>query len=575
MAKVLPVALALGSLVLAGCVSPLTPAGTAPPLVEDLLGRLTLLDGGFEIEAPVHVLLIGFAPGTAAAVQAALSEPKIEHEYLDFARDFPPSLPTEEVGGTVPMPVVPVAQYRIHDASPELAAAFFAAVKPVEGADGIYDANAAEEWLAANLPAAGFPVDPATPAMVLLHASAQLGEHGWRTTFPQGYLEPVRVFGERTPLLVMDVSAIEDPYVTTAVTPPARVPSPVPLPIPPSPVASPFPTQPVEREAYNYPLESNGADAVDVLALAITDATHFRLLQSSIYPITTKPCHAVTLVLALRGYSLAEAMDLKAESYLSLPTLQGAFDNLTGKGNTIVDLKVLNLPQDDPALEAVIPRSALTLDAFRYWVDMNWDQYWVPHDGCEPYVSFLVSGDRSDFLGFGGIALYGVKDTHRMSFSVIDDLRRIREDERSPLAGALGDAPGLTQRPESIQRYDIVNRLYAHETGHLMGQHHPHNVIRTDDGTPTTPAFSAVWSVMSYQNRERVTDFGAIDHANYMRNRAGFVVQAAIHGGLQNETEFQEALQLLAEYRWQEAGDLLVPLLAEGHSEDCAAARAC
>lgn len=573
--RVPAVGLLLASL-LAGCLNPLAPTAV-PDVVEEVLGKVTLTESGFEIEAPVHVMLIGFEPGTAAAVQAKLPAAKLEHEFFDFARAFPPDpamvVADEEAGGTIPMPVVPVAQYRIHEAPPMLSESFFARVLEQPVADGVYDANLAEDWLFEILPQHGFPVEAANPAMVIIHGGSTLAAgHAWRTTFTQGWLEPVRVWGERTPLLVMDISAIEDPYVTTTNTPPVP-PLPVFLPIPPGPpypVATPVPYRPVEREEYNYPLESNGPDGADVVALAVTDATNFRLLQSSIYPVTTKPCHAVTLVLALRGYSVAEAADVKAASFLSLPLLQGAFDNLTGKGNTHVELKVLNLPQDDPALEAVIPRSSQTLNVFRWWVDQNWEQYWVPVEGCEPYVSFLVSGDSGYALGFGGIAMYGVKDTHRISLSVIDDLRRLRES--GPLAPTQG-MPGLVERNESIANYDLVHRLFGHETGHLMGQHHPHNVIRTDDGTPTTPAFSAVWSLMSYQNRERVNDFGFVDQANFMRNRAGFVIQAAIHEELQGTPEFQLALDHLAAYRWKEAGDVLVPKLDGGHDEGCAAAR--
>lgn len=550
--------------VLAGCVAPLEPTAGPASVVEDLLARVRLLErGGFEVDAPVHVMLIGFPAGTAAAVQGKLGTAPIEHEYLDFARAFPPEPATllADVGGTLPEPVIPVAHYLVHDAAPELTEAFlaFAASADVEGAEGILDANAAEDWLAGTLPAHGFPVDAATPALVVLHGGETLGDHGWRTTFPAGWLEPVRAFGERTPLLVFDVSAREDPYVTTG---PFAVPV---IGVTP-PVATPLPPRAIEREPYNYVVDAASPELADTLALLVEDAAHFRLLQSAIYPITTKPCHAVTLILAIRATSLAERAGYGAEGLLDVEALTRAFENLVGEGRAFVDLKVLRLPLDDPVLEAVIPRSAETLDVFRWWLDENWDTYWMPHEGCEPYVSFLVSGDTTQQMGFSGIAMYGVQATHRISFSIVDDLRRIRWNHAGPGEEVVND------KPESIDAYDAVMRLYAHETGHLMGQHHPHNVIRTDDGTPTTPAFSAVWSVMSYQNRERMADFGAIDRANHMRNRAGFVIQEAMHAGLEDAPEFRDAIAHLARYEWQEAGDLLVPLLQDHHAQGCAGA---
>src|SRR5207245_2115071 len=85
--------------------------------------------------------------------------------------------------------------------------------KVTDSKNGALDANAAEAWLATNLPRVGATLDPNDPVFVVLHGGAALGKHTWRHTFSHGYIEPVRVFGEHQPLTIFDASATPDPYV--------------------------------------------------------------------------------------------------------------------------------------------------------------------------------------------------------------------------------------------------------------------------------------------------------------------------------------------------------------------------
>jgi hypothetical protein len=106
---------------------------------------------------------------------------------------------------------------------------------------------------------------------------------------------------------------------------------------------------------------------------------------------------------------------------------------------------------------------------------------------------------------------------------------------------------------------DWVNFLFSHETGHLFGQRHPHD-ISTNGGPPGGMTFAAIWSAMSYQQDGKIPLFGAVDQNNYARNRAGFLIDAAlaIDAGA---PEIAQALQLAGEYRWMEAGDSLLDLV--------------
>lgn len=508
---------------------------------------LALLDGGVpEIQVPVDVVLVGFEAGVADELASRLEPERVDHRAMSFLRVFPPDPenPQPPLSSTgVGAPTVPVAQFRVHQAPAALEAAFFDAVAEarVPGADGaIYDANAVEAFLAGTLPDHGLEVDPNRPALVLVHGNDVLPEdHAYRYTYPSGYLEPVRVFGERKPLLVADLSARPDPYVTSD----------------PGPLGGILlPNEPPDD--YDRPIPASGDEAVEAAANAVVEATHFRLLQGSIYPVTTRPCHALTLVLGIRATGVTHALPTHAQALelVDVEGLEASFENLTGRDNVFVDLDVRMLPQDDPVLDAASRGGLGGNDAVRWWIDENWETYWVPHEGCEPYVSFLVFGDAVDPISFG-VGGYDTERSHRISFSVVDGRNLLTETYRGPAEET------VHQRPDSRDGYDWVNLFYAHEAGHTVGQRHPHD-ISTMEGSATDRSFSSVWSVMSYQTGDRVVDFGAVDRANYQRNRAGWLVQAAVEADLDGTGEFERALAHLEDYRWLEAGRVLDELLA-------------
>jgi hypothetical protein len=543
-ARVLVLALALTAPLVAGCVAPaqLAPAGLDAGPVADVL---KLLDGGgFEVRVPVHLALMGFEPGTSAALQSALEPERIEHLASSAALNLPPDPAAATASGLLPLPVIPTAVYVVHEmpaAFTDVTLARVAASRMGDAAGAVFDGNVLEDWLATELPGQGVPLDTDTPALVFLHAGGGLPEgHAYRYSYLGGYVEPVRLVGERAPLLVMDVSAAADPYVV------AR---------PPSPEGIAFGTVfgRAEPQAFDRPLARGGADVVEVLREAAVEATNYRLLQGSLYPPTTLPCHAITLILGVRGAALTEVLPgyTRAQGAVDAASLDRAWENITGRGTVEVDVRVLRMPLDDPVLDAVSRGGLGTLDALRFWLDANWQRYWVAHEGCEPYVSFLVYGDAADADSFG-IATYDVQRSHRVSFAVVNEATRVRDEWRGPAADLAGT------RDASRAKMDWVNLFFAHETGHLIGQQHTHNIQRAGSDLPGTRwSFSSVWSAMSYQTDDKTLDFGAVDRANYHRNRAGYLLQAAQAEGLEGSTVWKGATQALAAYRWAEAGRLL------------------
>lgn len=515
---------------LAGCLSTSEPLPA--PSVPALDAALRVLDdGAFELDVPVDVVLIGFDAGTAGALAAALGPE-----------------PVRQASGGGLLPARPTAVFRIHEASGALTAdalAFIAASPAADASGDIYDANAVEDWLAARLPAEGVPLDPNTPALVLLHGGDVLPEgHGYRYSYPLGWLEPVRLFGERHPLLVLDVSAAEDRYVTE-------------------------PPFSAERTAfgavfgasmpdpYDFPLAPGGGATVEALAEAARDAVQYRLLQGPAYVPRIEPCHAVTLVLGVRAASATEALPgyAAAADSVNLTLLDAVWENVTGEGTVEVDLVVRMLPVEDPALDAVSRGGLGGAEAAKTWIALNWQDYWVPHDGCAGYVAFLVFGDAADADSFG-IAMQDDATGHRVAIIVVNDLTRIRDQWSGPAAEAIatGDASRVP---------DWVTYLYAHEVGHLLGQAHPHNAAFEDGTLGTDRSFSSIWSAMSYQTDDRVSDFGVMDRTNFARHRAGEVLRAAVAQDLQDSPEFAAALEALAGYRWKDASDALGPVLRD------------
>lgn len=543
-------------LVVAGCLAPAAPV--EPEAIPDVkLPDVVLLpeDRAAQIDVPVRVVLVGFAEGTAEALQTALTPAKIDHDFLHAPNGVtqPESnaffLPVESIFTN---PLLPVAQYKVEAANATTTTAIlaFAAASKVADAEGtLYDGRAVEAMLATT-----FAPAPATPILVVLHGGETLGaEHGWRYTYETGWLDDVRIFGGLLPVLVYDASALPDPYVTrTSLTDPA------------------FDVVfgPVEPRAYDYPIENGGDATVEALAQAATDAAHFRLLQGPIYPVTTAPCHSILVYVGVRATALAHRLgSAEVESLVDSATITSAFRNLTGE-SVNVTVKVVQLPHEDPALD-LATRNDANYDLFRAWADMNWGTFFED-DGCEQYLSTLVVSDAAE--GVHGIALVDVEKNRRVSFSWLDDLTRLTEEDGAPLFGA----PLLGGRAASRETSRWATFVPVHETGHLFGLTHPHTAIRDADVEGERPpsrftwAFSATWDSMTYQALDRIADYGAIAQANWHRNRVGFVLEAARHQELEGTPEFAAAVDLLKQYRWAEANAILLPKIEAGHDEGCA-----
>ncbi len=552
MSKFLPSLVAI-PILLAGCVGPAADSVDPTDLPRALETVLTLLDKkGFRIDQPVDVYVVGFEAAVAAKLQATLQPEEVYGAASDVVINFPPTAEGTLGGSSLPLPAIPRAVYRVHDVPEDFAHAFFANVSARSLGNGALDANAAEDFLAKNLLEEEQSRDPNRPAFVLLHGQDDLPEnHAWRYSYPHGWLEPVRAFGERNPFVVYDVSAKPDPYVTENRFSPEGV-----------FFRTVFGDNPVK--AYNFPLAPGGDETVRLLAELTVDATHYRLLQPALYPISTKPCHHITFVMGIETASLTEALSLgpKARALVDLDGIRSGFENLTASGVTI-DLNVLMLPQDDPALDALMRTAANGvfvafpfLDAMRFYLDQNWEKYVTHKTGCEEYLSLFLFGDLATKGDFGGMGTYDVTADRRISFSLWPELNRLR---------ATYEGPGrdvLRTTPDSEDPWNTLNVLVAHETGHLFGQHHPQHVQHAAGESPQIDTFQSVWSVMSYETDWRVHEFSDIDAANWQRNRAGYAVQRAQLSDQTGTDEFAEAIQALEAYRWGAAYDALSPILA-------------
>lgn len=516
-ARLLPTLVVLVLLVLAGCVVPATP-GAVPeetPRARPLASSADASEPGFgartggdalTVDVPVPVILVGFPAGFTDRLAPHLDARPVAHAVVDSGVTLPEQRPDRRL----PHPLVPTPRYDVRPLSGEATATFFQRLQAeATVAPGLYDAVQAERILADVLADEGLAPPPEAPSLVLLHSAPFLPSHAYRQTYPAGALDEVRFFGEREPFLVMDVSARRDPWV-------------------------------VQGAPYEIPLNLDGRSAPATVALLLRDLVEFRLLQGPVFDVPTERCHGVTVLGLSRPTSSGNVPSfVSAFGRLDKEGVRNAFVNLTRGHEVHVDLRLLLLPVDDPALHAVA--ATRQMETIRWWITTHWEDYWVPHEGCEAYVSVLIDGDLVDPTG--GLATYHVEHDRRISLSLASDWDRLCEVYRY----CVDPNPG---------RWEYPNLLVTHETGHLFGQGHPHDVTLADGTYVEKWAFSSGYTAMSYQPGDALWDFGAIDRNNWARNRVASLYVDAGGDAIPDE-EVAPVLAAMAVQDWDEAARLL------------------
>lgn len=514
----------------------LAACGTSVPPAEQQVARsssqaegaASWVDGRLEVSVPTPVVLLGFPAADALKLGAALTPHVVDHSSMDLAQLLMPDL--EEVqedgpvnsapivgGDQVVLPILPQAVYAVQAAPSAMEAEFGQALESARLDGEGYDANTIEDWLAAALPRFGFPLNPNAPSIVVVHLGrwGATGNHWWRIQGVTGLLDQVRVFGERHPLLVLDASAQADPWNAT-------------------------------DEDFASPVETS---ATETIAGFVREATEYRLLQGSIYPVAQAPCHAVTGIVGIRPTSLSESglFMRPVEQALVQERVKQAFDHLTGT-DVFFDLKVLELPLDDPQLDAITRGEFPLMEVLRGYLTVMWEQYHVDHPGCEEYLSVVVQNDAASVPGGGilGIGTYDDSPGKRISMSWVHEAFRLLWDPESPIA----DAPLGCQACDGKEYLNWWEYLLSHETGHLFGQRHPHDITSSSSDSGSSDAFSSIWSSMSYQQDGRMIDFGAVDHNNWMRNRAAFALGAAADAGRVGTPEWERAMAAAGSLDW-------------------------
>ena len=480
------------------------------------------VDDRLAVDVPVPVITVGLPETTVAGLRAALQPHTVDHGNGDINQSLPPDLEEaqdKDVLVLMPLsgeffshPVLPTARFDVREAPASLQDEFRAALERARVGDGRFDAIAIEDWLADRLGRKGLAPNPNAPTIVLLHLAAfGEGPHAWKLQGRTGWLEPVRVFGERHPMIVIDPSAERDPWVST-------------------------------ESSYLEPVPN---DAVEAMAEFVRDAVEYRVLPASVYPVAQASCHAVTAIVGVRPTSVAEATSLMrtVRDALNPEWIEEAFDHLTG-GNAVLDLKVLQLPVDDPALDAIARGEFANFETLRAWLTLNWEQYHVDHPGCEEYLAVVFAGDVASVPGGGvlGIGTYDDSPGKRIAMGWVHDIFRLTFDPESPLCRfGCGGKDYL----------NWWNYLLIHEGGHIFGQHHTFHKVNIDGSLGTNESFSSVWSSMSYQDDGRCADLGALDHASWMRNRAGFALRLAAREGREGSPAWNAAMGAAAALDWQ------------------------
>ncbi|MEK6805016.1 MAG: hypothetical protein AABY95_00010 [Pseudomonadota bacterium] len=495
----------------------------------DAAPKAQWVDNRLEVNVPVPVMTFGLSVEEAAALAQALDTHTVDHSVGDINQVI--STDTEEpaddptallplMGESMPHPVLPTAIYEVKAAPDKLVAEFRKALETAKLSDTRFDALVMEDFLAAALPKHGFKLNPNAPSMVVVHLEAfGVSTHGWKIQGDTGFLEPVRLFGDRHPLLVLDPSAEDEPYDATS-------------------------------GGYRNPVT---ADNAPIIANYVREATEFRVLQGSIYPVAQAACHAVTAIMGVKATSLSQlpvGVFRPFEEAFRPDVIKAAFDNLTGT-DVFLDVKILSLPADDPVLDAISRAEFPAFEVMRGYLTAMWDSYHVDHPGCEEYLSVVFVGDAAAVPGGGvlGIGTYDDNPGKRISMSWVHDAFRFLLDPESPgcAVGSQVFSPYYCEGKDYLNWWEY---LISHESGHILGQRHPHDVSTASGGTRTSDSFSSIWSSMSYQQDGRMIDFGANDRANWQRNRAGFAFYIAAQNGREGTPEWNEALEAADKLDW-------------------------
>lgn len=504
-------------------------------------------DGRVALDIPVQVVLVGFPSSMPPALASRLAPQTFDHEYNSAPWSLDPEHPRPlPAWSQPPLPFLPTARYSVGALSPAGSAAVESATVAAAENPWQSDGNAVEEAIRSELVREGFVLRADLPMLVVVHrGEANMGHAGYVYRAESGWVENARFFGGLHPFLVLDVSAAPDPDATYG----------------------------SQGRAYERPLAPVGEATLAALDLAIEDATRVRLLPDLSYSTPARTCQAVTVLLAVRATSGEGLLPMMGDpdETVDPARLRDTFAELTG-GQVFVDLVRIDLPVDDPALDAIaraVSGTTMTwhvpgvssgtsnvqnavFELARTWIEVNWDRYHVPHEGCEPFLSVAIWGDVADSPYEYGFALHGEQSGHRFSFSSVGWMNRLAADP--------GPTP-VTWRDPSRGFYDPVDAIVAHETGHLLGLHHTHH--DPADAWSDVWAFGKTLSIMGYPWQEKTVQFGAIDRANFARNQASFALDAVRRAGDLATPEAQEALGLLEAWRWNEATLALRPILRD------------
>lgn len=486
---------------LGGCLADSTDSSEDAPNVSTWQSMPVVVDGKVEQAVPVPVFVLGFPENVAQDLaQKLLAAPELRSGNALVPQ---------------PMPVVitPTAAWQAN-----FDAFLATAVVAGHGADtgyagAILDGTAIEAYLQANLDAL-HPVPAGLNRLVVMDTGHR--NHAYHYTGDVGWREPVRAFGEHSSLLVWDPHADVDPWVG-------------------------------QTPAIHAPVA--GASASHI-AQWVEHAIAIRALQMPIWPPTTLGCHAITVVLAVRNTAITPTV-LGLQSWdetLNLPALEATYENLTGD-EVHVDVKVLQLPVDDPALDAITrENSARTIT--QNYLSLNFDDYHVAHEGCEPYLSLVVFGDLVDQRTQSNGNAVMLANGHRISTSLVAENVRI-----------FSEAIGYNQVWDESTTFERVGPgadphawftwVVAHETGHLFSLPHPN--YSTGSQSFSDPGFASTWNVMGYQMRRIVTETSLVDTNNFARNQAAYAVLENV-----DHPDLDAALTAMGEYRWKDATRILI-----------------